>query len=174
MVDDGIDGRQDLQGEDGRHGSGFPNWLGIVVFGAIVALGLSGWMGGGPSPERLVRTTAADIRVKTPHRIRNGNLFETRIIIEAKDDIAKPVLVVSQDLWRDITINSFYPGAEEEATKDRFRLFRYPPMKVGDRLDIQIDGQVNPPLIGRNKGVIALRDGERNLAELPIGLQVLP
>ena len=44
----------------------------------------------------------------------------------------------------------------------------------GKPIAIKFDGQVNPPLVGANAGDIAVFDGDRKLAAIPVKMRVLP
>ena len=62
---------------------------------------------------------------------------------------------------------------EEKPRQGAFR-FSYGAMKPGDRLDIKVDGQINPPLFAGTDGTIELHDGERPLAAIPVAIRILP
>ena len=60
------------------------------------------------------------------------------------------------------------------APKDGAFRFDYGPLKAGETLDIQIDGQINPPLFAGTHGRVAVFDGERELVGIPLRITVLP
>ena len=153
-----------------RHASLFS----LLLLGSLLALALLGLLGGARSPIAMAESDAARIVVKTPEVLRNGVFFETRITIEAKRDIAKPVLALPPALWRDLTINSMVPQATDEAYEDGRFTFTYPALKAGDRLEIKIDGQINPPLFAGTRGSVAVLDDTRPLVEVPVTMRVLP
>lgn len=135
---------------------------------------LLGVFGGGKARSIAADTPAARLEVHTPRVLRNGMFFETRVHLAAKAPIADAVVVVPASLWRDMTVNTMIPApSEEKSEKGAFR-FSYGAMKPGDTLDIKIDGQINPPLFAGNSGRIALHDGDRSLAHVPINFTVLP
>src|SRR3546814_9969605 len=104
--------------------------------------------GGGPVPTRQVSTPDAVLKVSTPVIIRNGEFFETLVIIDARRPIVYPVLSVSSSLCRAVSINFMAPAASEaEFTDGAFR-FTYAAMKSGARLLVKVAGQLNPDLIG--------------------------
>src|SRR3546814_4481769 len=103
--------------------------------------------GGGPVPTRQVSTPDAVLKVSTPEIIRNGEFFETLVIIEARRPIVEPVLSVSSSLWREVSINFMAPAASEEEFKDGAFRFIYGAMKTGDLLLLKVDGHINPSLI---------------------------
>ena len=168
------DGLEDQHAEADRGFRRHASPISILVLGTLMAAALSGVLGGGRSPTRRAEGAAASIAVTTPHIVRNGIFFETRIAITAKADLAKPTLAIPATLWRDLTINSDYPDAEAHGYKDGAFTFTYAPLKAGDALELKFDGQVNPPLTLGTAGTIVLRDGDTPIATLPIAMRVLP
>lgn len=151
-----------------------PTWSGILILGAIVATGASGLLGGAPSPEITIDSPAAKLAVKTPHILRNGTLFETRIRITAHHNIARPVVKISETLWQDTTINSFIPAPSEEALEPDGWAYTLAPLEAGQSVTLHIDGQNNPPLVGTNEGRISLYDGDAHLVAMPLSVRILP
>lgn len=150
------------------------NWLPLAVLGALMLAALLGAFGGGKSRPLTARATAASLEVVTPRVIRNGEFFEMRVRIEARQGLSKAMLVVPVNLWRDMTVNTMIPAPrEEKAEHGEFR-FDYGALRPGDVLDIKIDGQINPPLFTGTSGSVALTDGERILARIPLEITVLP
>ena len=150
------------------------NWISLAVLGAVMLAALLGAFGGGKARSVAVDAPRAQLKVHTPRVMRNGMFFETRIHVTAKTPIADATIVVPASLWRDMTVNTMIPApSEEKAERGAFR-FRYGAMKPGDVLDVKIDGQINPPLFAGNSGSIALHDGQRPIAAIPIEIRVLP
>lgn len=146
----------------------------FVMLAAVIAVALSGLVGGQPSPLRSQDFGAARLEVKTPSVIRNGEFFETRVRIEAARDVSDAVLAVSPSLWTDMTVNTMIPAAAEESYKDGNYRFSYGELRAGETLVVKIDGQINPPLFAGTRGEIALFDGERRLGSMPLEIKVLP
>ncbi|ODP36060.1 hypothetical protein [Sphingomonas turrisvirgatae] len=150
------------------------NWLSLALLSALMLAALLGAFGGGKSRPLVTQAAAARLEVTVPRRIRNGEFFEMRIRIEAKQPIGRAVLVVPASLWRDMTINTMIPApSEETAQRGEFR-FDYGELKAGETLDIKVDGQINPPLFAGTRGTIALADDDRTLASVPLDIRVLP
>lgn len=139
----------------------------------MIGAGL-GWAGGQPNPRADSRFRAADLSVKTPKIIRNGEIFETQISITAKAPIDDATVAVEASLWRDTTINTMIPAATGEAYKNGSYRFSYGPVEAGETLTIKVDGQINPPLFAGNEGSIALYDGDRLLGRRQFRIRVLP
>lgn len=168
---DGIDDNH-ARGRGGLHK--IPNVLSILVLGAIVAAALLGLFGGGKSPPVQVTTADATLTVTTPQTMRSGLFFETRITVAARRPIADVVIALPPALWRDQTINTTIPGADKEEGADGSFRFHYGALKSGETLEIKYDGQINPPLFAGTRGSIALLDGERPLADVPLNYRVWP
>ena len=150
------------------------NPISLILTSALLLLACLGLLGGAPSPTRTIDSKDVRLTVVTPVTLRSGLFFETRVLIEPKRPIGELVLALSPALWRDITINTAIPAAEkEEYDGGMFRL-SFGSGKPGKPIALKVDGQVNPPLIGRNEGQVAVYDGTTRLIALPIRTTVLP
>lgn len=150
------------------------NPVSFLLLGAIVCIALAGWLGGGRSPWRHARAPAATLSVKTPHVLRSGLFFETDIAVAARVPVADAVIALPPGLWRDQTINTQVPAADKEEGSDGTFRFHYGPLRAGERLEVKIDGQVNPPLTIGTRGAVTLLDGDRLLVSVPLSIRVLP
>lgn len=148
--------------------------LSLLVLGALMTLALSGLLAGGKSHTALAAAPAATLGVTAPRILRNGEFFEIRVAVEANAPIADATIAVPPELWRDMTINSQIPAASEEEFKDGAFAFHYGPLKAGDRLEVKIDGQINPPLTLGTRGFVRLQDGDRPIVTAPVSIGVLP
>ena len=146
----------------------------ILILGALMAVALSGRLGGSRSEWRVARGADASLAVHSPQVMRNGLFFETRVRITATRPIEEPVLVVPLALWRDMTINSEFPEPKEQTQSGGALRFTYDALAAGETLELKFDGQVNPPLFRGTAGVIGLADGERTLVSMPVKTTVLP
>ena len=147
--------------------------LSLVVLGTVVALGLSGVLGG---RDALLQATGdgVEVSVRTPQVIRNGQFFETTLQVTAQRDIDTLVLRIPPALWRDFTVNSAVPAAAEEGFEDGDYAFTFDRLKAGDRFETKFDLQINPDATGHRQGAIGVFDGERRLATVPVQIRVLP
>jgi hypothetical protein len=150
------------------------NWLSFALLLALLAVALSGALGGSSRPVTTADAPAAALSVKAPAVIRNGMFFEVAVDVAARRAIAKPVLAVSESYWRDITINTTEPQAASEKSERGMFLFEYDAMKPGDVLRVKFDGQINPSLFGGTAGRIELRDDKTPIASIPLQTRVLP
>lgn len=146
----------------------------LILLALLLAVACLGLLGGYPHPIRASDNDRVRLTVTTPATLRNGMFFETRILIEPHRPIGEVVLAVSPDLWRDITINSAIPAAEKEEFTDGMIRMSFGPGEPGNPIAIKFDGQVNPPLVGANRGEVVVYDGDRRLAAVPVEMRVLP
>jgi len=150
-----------------------PGILSLVTLGVLVAIGLSGYAGGG-SVEHEVRNAAGTFVLRAPEIIRNGEVLETRMRVVAQRPIDKLVIGVAPALWREVTTNSTVPQAGEESFRDGLFRFSFDKVEAGGAFELQIVQQINPGLWGTNRGRVVFLDGDTVLAEMPVAMRVLP
>jgi hypothetical protein len=146
--------------------------LSLVVFGSVIALGLTGVLG----HERDWRAEAngASLGVHAPEITRNGEFLEMRIEVDTDAPISELVIGVESALWEDLTVNTMIPAPTgEESAGGEFR-FTFGGLEPGTPFLLKIDLQVNPDILGGNDGTVAVYDGNQRLVETPISITVLP
>lgn len=168
---DGLDDRHQPRADALSHRL---SWVSLAVLGAFMLLALSGLLGGGPRPVRAATGEAARLEVRMPATIRNGEFFETEIVVTPRTAITDLVIGVTPSLWRDLTVNTFIPAASEEVFENGAFRFRYGAREAGKPLTIKIDSQINPSLFRGTAGAIFVADGDRELARVPLTMRVLP
>jgi hypothetical protein len=152
----------------------YSNLLALSLWAMILGLALLGIFGGQPHPVVTSRTPIADLEIAAPQRLRNGEFFEMRFAVRANREIRNATLEVSQSYFKDLTINTIIPAPDNEEAKDANYRFSFGVLKPGEVLHVKVDGQINPPLFGGTSGNIALYDGEKRIAYIPVALQVWP
>lgn len=146
----------------------------LLLLSALLIAAALGYFGGQPHPRRTIESAAATIYMEFPEVLRNGQFFEMRANITAKQDFEDLRVGISTTYWHDLTINSMVPAPEKETTENGEYRFSFGPVKSGDQLSLKIDGQINPPMFAGTKGQITLLDGEKIRAIVPVKLTVLP
>ena len=155
-------------------GGAWRRWIAIVLLAGVMIAAMLGAFGGGKARPLVIESDTTRLEVATPRTIRNGEFFETRLRVTARHPIDKMVIAIDAALWRDMTINTMIPAPSEESFKDGAFRFDYGPLAAGETLNIKIDGQINPPLFAGTRGRVAVFDGARELAGLPVTITVLP
>ncbi len=167
---DGIEPRHWQERDRLEHLAGLLALLSLTVVVLSGALGVFGL----PDQTRVASTSAADLHAFGPRLIRNGEFFEMRFYINAKQPIQKPVLAVDPEIWEDITINTFIPAPVEESHERGAFRFTFGKLDAEDELLVKVDGQINPDFRGSNSGPVQLFDGEREVTGVHYDLLVLP
>lgn len=156
-----------------RHGQ----WLGslpLVLLGVILVAALSGAFGGGADEPLRAKGPDAELAVDMPRILRSGMYFEMQIEVRADRNLTDAVIGIHPGLWRDITINTTIPQAGDERYERGMLRMRYGALGAGDHLILKVDGQINPDLLVGTRGSVALFDGDKRLAEVPVTVTVLP
>jgi len=146
--------------------------LSLVVFGAVVAAALSGFLGHERDWEASSNGTSLSIHM--PEVIRNGEFLEMRITVEAGQEIGALAVGIDQALWEDMTVNTMIPAASEETSEDGEFRFTFGELSSGTSFLLKIDAQINPDIVGGNAGTITVYDGDEPLVTATIEMAVLP
>ena len=146
--------------------------LALVVFGAVIALGLTGLLG--READWRAEANGARLEVHTSEILRNGEFFEMRINVEADEPITELVIGVESALWEDFTVNTMIPAASDETSTDGEFRFTFAELEAGTPFLMKIDLQVNPDIVAGNEGAVTVYDGEEQLATTDVTIAVLP
>jgi hypothetical protein len=148
---------------------------GVVALIALSLLMLATLLGLAGVEETLAdESDVATVTWHAPARIRNGEFFEMRLQVDARERIDELVIGIDASLWEDFTINTFFPAAAEEASEEGELLFTFGPVDAGGSFLMKVDAQINPDMLWRNEGTVTVYDGEETVAELPVVIEVLP
>lgn len=163
-------------GLDTRHENprgGHASLVSLILLGALMVWGLSG-RAGNHDEQLAARTADVTVEVTSPGWIRAGEIYEQKIRITALRPIEKLGLAVTPEVWREVTVNSLMPEPESQEQKGADWRFAWKRLEAGATFELKVDAQVNPSLWGRNSGRIAVLDGDRELATVPVAMNVLP
>ena len=146
----------------------------IAVLGALLAAALLGAFGGTADPQVTTESNGAKLTVEGPRTLRSGMILEIDVMVEAERPITKPVVTISGSYLRNLSFNSIIPDASEAEFDNGTVMLSYAALKAGERLQVKLDGQVNPALVGENDGEVAILDDKTVLAVQPVRLRVFP
>lgn len=146
--------------------------LGLVVFGVIVVLALSGLLG----HERTwaAQSSGTRLEVHTSEVVRNGEFIEMRIRVVPEGDVGELVIGIEDAIWEDITVNTMIPAASEEANQNGETRLTFAELAAGTEFLFKVDMQINPDILGGNGGRITVYDGESEVVATDIAITVLP
>jgi hypothetical protein len=146
--------------------------LGLAVFGIVVALALSGFLG----HERTwaAESSGTSLEVHTSEVVRNGEFLEMRVRVVPDGDVGELVIGIEDALWEDVTVNTMIPAASEEANADGETRLTFAELVAGTEFLLKVDMQINPDIVGGNAGRITVYDGETELVATDISITVLP
>ena len=122
----------------------------------------------------LAASSAADLHVFAPTRLRGGLLYEGRITVDAKQDIAKATLVLDSGWTEQMQINTIEPGPVGEASRDGKLTLDYGHIPAGQKLVVWLQFQVNPTNVGRRSQDVALYDDTTLLATANRTVTIFP
>ena len=154
----------------GRRGHANP--IGLVLLVLVLAGAMLGFAG--REVDLSISANGVSLSWHGPERIRNGEFFEMRIMVESDQPIERLVLGIDAAIWEDITVNTLIPAPAEEASVDGEFRFDFGPLPAAQSLLVKADAQINPDVLGGNEGTVTVYDGDRQLAILPVRIQVLP
>jgi hypothetical protein len=157
-------------------GAGFSplSWAPLAIFGAVLALALSGLFGGHAPSRHFAEGRDGRLEVSMPATLRNGQIFEMEIRIVPARPLAATVFAVDASYWRNLTVNTVRPEAASQDFRGDAVLLDFGPLAAGETLTIALEGQVNPVLGQVSRGMARLQDGDTVLAEIPLELKVWP
>ena len=119
-------------------------------------------------------TSAANLEVFAPERLRGGLYYQGRITVEAKEDIDKLTLVFDGGWTEQMQINTVEPGPVGEASRDGRLALDYGHLAHGRKLVVYLQFQVNPTNVGRRSQDVALYDDTELLTQVDRTVTIFP
>jgi hypothetical protein len=148
--------------------------VGLVAFGLVVALALSGVLGHERTWAAQSDGSGTRLEVHTSEVVRNGEFIEMRVRVVAGSDVGELVIGIEDAIWEDVTVNTMIPGASEEINENGETRFTFAELAAGTEFLFKIDMQINPDIVGGNGGRITVYDGDTEIVATEIGIAVLP
>jgi hypothetical protein len=148
----------------GRHAVAVRRIVLGLLFAFVVAALLNVF--GQHSSNSSASGATADLRVRSPTRLRSGLIFQARFDVVAHRTLAQPKLVLDSGWIEGMTINTTEPSAMSEATRNGRVVFSFDTLDAGERLTFWIQAQVNPTTVGRRRWGVELDDRSVPLARV--------
>jgi hypothetical protein len=132
----------------------------LLVFVGVSAAGLANVFG------QHTRSVSADsatakLTVEAPHAARGGLIYQVRFRIDAHSALSKPALVLEPGWFDGLTINTVEPDLVTWREANGLAVAQLPAIQAGHHLDVRLQYQVNPTVIGhRPQDVVLEENGE--------------
>ncbi|HWB67151.1 MAG TPA: hypothetical protein VG708_10030 [Mycobacteriales bacterium] len=122
-----------------------------------------------------VRSSAADLTVHAPSRVRAGLLFQAKITIVAHRELPKASLVLGNGWFDGLTINTNEPQASSESSgPGGGAILQLGSLSPGETYVHYLEFQVNPTSIGSRTQRVTVRSDGVPLVSFSHGLTVFP
>ena len=144
----------------------------LLVF-LIVLAGLLNVFGQRPK-DTLAASSAADLHVFAPERLRGGLYYEGRMTIDAKQEIEKATLVLDSGWTEQMQINTIEPAPIGESSRDGKLTLDFGHVPAGQKLVAWMQFQVNPTNVGHRSQDVALYDDTMLLAQADRTVTIFP
>jgi hypothetical protein len=119
-------------------------------------------------------TLTADLAVTAPARLRSGLIFQVRIQVTARQDIAKPQLVFDPGWWDSMSENSMEPNPSSQTNLDGRVVLSYNTLAAGHKLIVWLYFQVNPTNVGKRREDVELDNGATMITRVHRSLTIFP
>jgi hypothetical protein len=161
---------RDLQGRAGHV------WYRRVLLGLIAVLPVLALLNvfGQHPTTTSAHTLSADLAVTAPARLRSGLIFQVRVQVTARQDIAKPQLVFDRGWWDSMSENSLEPNPSSQTNLDGRVVLSYNKLAAGKTLIVWLYFQVNPTNVGKRREDVELDDGSTMLTRVHRSLTIFP
>jgi len=144
----------------------------LLVF-LVVLAGLLNVFGQRPT-DTLAASSAADLHVFAPERLRGGIYYEGRITIDAKQEIENATLVLDSGWTEQMQINTIEPAPIGESSRDGKLTLEFGHVPAGQKLVAWMQFQVNPTNVGHRSQDVALYDDTMLLAQADRSVTIFP
>ncbi|MFL5825144.1 MAG: hypothetical protein ACJ76V_01330 [Thermoleophilaceae bacterium] len=135
----------------------------LLLIAALLAVALAGVFGQ-RQHQSAKDTPAARLEVKGPTRLRGGLLYQDRFTVLAKQDLAKPRLVLNGEYFENLTLNTTEPQPSMELSRNGRVVLEYDSLTAGEKLVVWLQYQVNPTTVGSRTQTVELDDGDAPIA----------
>jgi hypothetical protein len=157
----------------GRRHEAWARRILICAIALIPVLALANLFGQRPT-RSTAENDAAALDVQVPSHLRSGLLFQGRIRVAAKRDLAAVALVLDPGWLEGMQVNSIEPvPVEEKSVEERLSL-AYGRLRAGDTLVVHLQFQVDPTNVGRRAQGVSLTDSGQPVLAVTRTVTVFP
>jgi hypothetical protein len=153
---------KDLQG---RRSEPWIRRAGVLLLFAVVVVALVGVFGQ-ETKHTTVQAPAASLTLSSPTRIRGGLYFQTKVKVVARQNLAKPKIVLDDGFFDGLTLNTSEPQPSQEINRSGRIAFDYDTLNAGQQLTLWLQYQVNPVTVGSRTQRVELDDGDTTIATI--------
>jgi hypothetical protein len=157
----------------GRGGHVWARRAGLLVLCAFLAAALLNVFGQHEETS-VAQGAGTRLRVEAPHALRGGDIVQLHLTISTTTGISNMRLHFSQGFLDGFTFNTVSPDASSEAGINGPVALVYGRLDRGKRMEIYIQGQVNPNTVGRRHWAIDIYDGTKRLTGFHRTMTVFP
>jgi hypothetical protein len=159
---------------DAVHAKPWGRRIVLGLLAAFVIAGLFGVFGQRPTVSSSA-APAASLSVRAPDRLRGGDIYQARIEIVPRRDLAHPEIVLDGGWFEGVTVNSIQPepAAESEQRGGR-TVLAVQSLRAGVPFTLWLQMQVNPTTVGSRSQGVSLDDGSRRITHIDRSLIVFP
>jgi hypothetical protein len=122
----------------------------------------------------LAASSAADLHVFAPTRLRGGLYYQGRMTIDAKQEIEKATIVLDSGWTEQMQINTIEPSPVGESSRDGKLALEFGHIPAGEKLVAWLQFQVNPTNVGHRSQDVALYDDTTRLATADRNVTIFP
>lgn len=146
----------------------------VACLTVFVLLAAANVFGQRPSTAEATNSSAR-LLVSTPARLRGGLVFQTKVDVWARRNVAKPTLVFGAGWFDGMTLNSYQPPAAAQASRGGAVTFVYPPLRAGGHITVWLEWSVNPTNLAWSRSEpVAFDDGASRIVGVTPQVTVFP
>ncbi len=159
---------------DAVHAKPWGRRIALGLLAVFVVAGLFGVFGQAPTVSSSA-APAASLSVRVPDRLRGGDIYQARIQIVPRRDLAHPEIVLDNGWFEGVTVNSIQPDPAAESEQRGGRtVLAVQSLHAGVPFTLWLQMQVNPTTVGNRSQGVALDDGSRRITRIDRNLIVFP
>jgi hypothetical protein len=145
----------------------------LCVLAVLPALALLNVFGQRPTTTSA-HGLAGELTVTAPARLRGGLIFQVRVQVTARQNIAKPQLIFDRGWWESMSENSMEPNPATQTNLDGRVVLSYNKLAAGHSLIVWLYFQVNPTNVGKRREDVELDDGSTPITRVHRSLTIFP